>query len=739
MKPSRDSWILAGLLAVLAAAVYLTYSLAIFAHFNYDDIPLIVENQYLRTWSGIFDLLKAGRPVRAVSFWVDYRLWGLDAKMFHFTNILLHMACVLAAFFLVRSMLESRRLAFISALIFAVTPVNSEAVIGIAHRKEMLCFLFMALSLLAFKSWKSGWAMPVLSLAFYAMALLSKQVAIALPLLLLFEGLVLRRPDRPARKRLLIFSAVLMAAPGLAFALSFSDFKLVGRFQSTLFSSQDYLQVLATQFAYFPKYLRLVFLPVHLSVDHNVEPVTGFENARAAIGLGLFAGCAGLALGLGRKQRPAALACGWFFLNMLPVLNFVPGNAILAERYLYIPSLGAAMLIAVLLEKLGQASKDLLASARLRSAALWLCNFAFMGFFFGWVIYQIRNLVWRELEARAGGAVPLGDLAPVFIVGAACAAALTALAAALWDRRKEQRPSGWFAEFGFFYLMLMLGLAATAVVIGAIAFHRPLPAFEIETNYQLFLGWLHMQARPDAAHVEGRLPHGTNPAELLNFFFYVIAPVAFLLALVNRKARQYAVQKSPLAAIWLLAPLLIFLLHNGTRAREAQWGSEVSLWQATVAENPYSFAGWNNLGRAYVDRKKFQDAVNCFIQAHSARPYALEPLLNLGNVMVMRGRLDDAAHYYNWALKFNPYAFTARYNLGNYYAAKKEFNRAVEQYLIALEIRPASFEANYGLALSFYAMGDRAKCYFYLQRALSIAPSHVPSRTLLRQLMSEPR
>ena len=179
-------------------------------------------------------MLKTGRPVRGISLWLDYRLWGMDARMFHLTNNLLHVFCVLAAFYLLIAIFKKRRLAFMSALIFAVMPVNSEAVISIAHRKETLCFLFMALSFLSFKKWTSGYFRPALSFVFYTLALLSKQVALTLPFLILIESLVLREPEPGLRKKTLILTGVMIAFPLAGFALSLSDFRLFSRFQPRL-------------------------------------------------------------------------------------------------------------------------------------------------------------------------------------------------------------------------------------------------------------------------------------------------------------------------------------------------------------------------------------------------------------------------------------------------------------------------------------------------------------------------
>ena len=732
MKPSRARWLNIIQPAFLVILGFMAHSANIFSYFNYDDIPLIVENPYLRTWDGIWGLLKTGRPVRGLSFWLDYRIWGLDARGFHFTNLMLGIICILAAYYLLQLIFQNRRLAFLSALVFAVHPVNSEAVIGIAHRKELLCFLFMALSFIAFKKSGRTWRWLLASFIFYLLALLSKQVALALPFLFVLEAVAASGPGPEKMKRVWIISALFFALPVLGFIFSLADFKFFGQFQPAEFFQHNYIQIISTQFKYYPNYLELAFFPAHLNIDHYVQYADSLLDPGPLLGLLAFLASILLLARLALARKPWALAWGWLLLNLLPVMNWVPSNQILSERYLYIPSLGAAMMLALGFEKAGLALKSYAGSRAFPTALFSVFNFLFLLLFFSAYLQGYQKQLWARLPALnlASGSV--------FITGAIPAAALLSMAIIIWNRRQEQKRPGLGKEFLFFLLVIIAGFLLSSFIASSLAYHKPVfPIPEAAVNYQKFKAALVIEMRHDSGHFTRTYPHGSNLIELLNFIGYVVIVFSGLLLALNRIGRRLAAAKSELLATALFAPILVAVMLGQSVVRSRDWGSEVSLWKSTVRENPRSFTGWNNLGRAYVDRKKYAEAVDCFLMAHSVEPYRLEPLLNLGNLMVMLGRIDDAEHYYRWALLLNPYDFLARLNLGNCLASRNEYNQAVQEYMAALEIKPDSFEPAYDLAVSFYAMGDRARAFLYAQKSLRLAPNHEPSRMLLRRIMTE--
>ena len=201
--------------------------------FMWDDPYLIAENPYLRDYTNIplfftpyywdtmhpyADGQALYRPLRTLTFAIDYHFWGLNPAGYHLTNLLLHMINVTLVFFLV-SVMDRRltgarrtpvsvrsalmRLPFLTAVLFAIHPIHTESVTYIKNRSDLLSFLFFVSAVLLFIEYR-----PPLSLArrllmtagswlCFALALLSKEMALTLPaVLVLFIACFTDRPDR---------------------------------------------------------------------------------------------------------------------------------------------------------------------------------------------------------------------------------------------------------------------------------------------------------------------------------------------------------------------------------------------------------------------------------------------------------------------------------------------------------------------------------------------------------------
>jgi len=727
-KEKIFSWLL---VLILFLITLWSWWSSVYARFNFDDIPLIVENPYLRSFEGIIPLLKTGRPVRALSFWLDYHLWGLDARGFHFTNLLIHCFCVLAVYFLFLKLFSRQQLAFFSSVIFAIHPAGSEAIIGIAHRKELLCLLFLVLSYLCFLKKERGIRWLGLSLGFYLLALFSKQVAISLPFLVILGYLIFNQPAFSSKKRMAIELSPFFFIPALAFAFSFSDFKLFARFAPADFASYHYWEILATQLSTFPRYLQLSFFPAHLQLDYYVPLVKSFLNPRALSGLILFLACWVILAVLIKRKNPLGFAWGWLLINLLPVMNWVPANFFLAERYLYLSLPGAGLLLGLILEKAGE-NFPVKQEKNLR-LVLFLGNFLALGLVFSLQFYVYQRRLWE-----GGNPLGMGINLSSLIAGGAGAflvSGIIFLLSRFWERFSGKLRG----SIPLIYILLIAGayLLALCLVSRLSYGYWGLPSPEIGESYQRWLAKIQSQAEPSSPLFRGFLPFGKPELEYAYALFFIVILQGLILYFYNFYSRRLFLLRKKSFLFFTLGFVLGagMLCQNYFRLRD--WGWDPSLWKATIRENPYSFVGWNNLGRAYVKRKKYSQARNCFIIAHSLQPLRLEPLLNLGNLMLIRNKLKSAEHYYQWVLKLHPYNLQALLNLGNCLMNQKEYHQASKYYLKALKANPRLFQASYNLAVCFYQMGNLAQAYLYAQRSLSLAPEHQPSKALLYQILKK--
>ena len=139
------------------------------------------------------------RPVSVLSFSLDYAIWGLNPFGYHLLNLILHMAASLMVFFVARALTRNNlRIALLAGIIFATHPVLVETVPAIARRQDILEFLFCSLAYLMFLKNEAGnrpsSRMHLASLAFFFLALCSKETAAYLPVLIALHVFVFRNP-----------------------------------------------------------------------------------------------------------------------------------------------------------------------------------------------------------------------------------------------------------------------------------------------------------------------------------------------------------------------------------------------------------------------------------------------------------------------------------------------------------------------------------------------------------------
>ena len=162
---------------------------------NYDDNVYVTENPNVQSgltlesirWAFRTPVARNWHPVTCLSLMLDYQLFGLNARAFHITNLLFHIASGLLLFLALNQMTgKIWRSSFVAAL-FALHPVHVESVAWIAERKDVLSTFFMMLTLLAYQHYakRPGLARYLAVAAAFSLGLLSKAMLVTLPFVLL--------------------------------------------------------------------------------------------------------------------------------------------------------------------------------------------------------------------------------------------------------------------------------------------------------------------------------------------------------------------------------------------------------------------------------------------------------------------------------------------------------------------------------------------------------------------------
>ena len=334
--------------------------------FAYDDLPLIVDNPRVTTLLPPGEYFSqsywpAGGLYRPLTVWIlalEWKLGGGAPWIFHATNVALHALVTGLVYGLARRMLPPAW-AGLAALLFAVHPVHVEAVANVVGVSELLCTaLVLAAVLMATRGVHEGFTpgRRLGVIAFGMLAAVSKEQGFVTPALLLAAAGIACVP-RGMRSLGKVAPVAGILALLLAVLLLFRASVLGGLAGDepaaplrALAPSARMLVSLGTV----PEWARLLLWPARLSVDYSppgypVQATPGAAHLLAVLVLGI----GGVLAWVCRAKAPAvALGIVWIAIALLPVSNLIlPTGVLLAERTLYLASVGAVLAAAGVAER----------------------------------------------------------------------------------------------------------------------------------------------------------------------------------------------------------------------------------------------------------------------------------------------------------------------------------------------------------------------------------------------------
>ncbi|MBI5743151.1 MAG: glycosyltransferase family 39 protein [Elusimicrobia bacterium] len=324
-----------------------------------NPVQLIKERFSYNLLAGA-EILLTARHLRDLSTQADRLLFGNDPWGGHLINLCLHFLVVLAAFLVLHRLLGTVGWAFGGALVFALHPAQTESVVYLAGRRDLLYGLFFLLSFLSgMKYLDNGDRRSLLlCLPAWGLSLLAKQSAVTLPLVLLAYA-TFKRPGAPWKGRGAVFLLI-----STLFAAAYSGSVIMVLFKSTIarvnappeaywYSGSAVTQLLTLP-AIFWKALSLMAAPISLCADYSylaIEPVRNAASAPFLLPAAGLLAFAALAAFSARRVPLAGFAAAWIVLTYLPVMPLFPSlhnSEVFAEHWLYLPVFGFAMLLASL-------------------------------------------------------------------------------------------------------------------------------------------------------------------------------------------------------------------------------------------------------------------------------------------------------------------------------------------------------------------------------------------------------
>jgi hypothetical protein len=378
--------------------------------FIYDDINLVVENKAIRNFMNIPAVFthhltyfsnkpgKFFRPIQSLSFMWDYFLFGLHPYGYHVTNIILHAAVTLLFYYFAWGITRSGIVSLLAAILYLSHPVHTQAVTNISGRADPLCTIFLLLMLIGQRYY---WAAVqrvkkiiayFFILGYFCLALLSKELAVIFPFLLMLNEYCSRSEKgyNGLLSRNLFFYIPFFLAELLWVIIKNT---IVSTSMMVMDASPLMIRLMLVPRLIY-EYLRLSFFPIHLHMGYKVPlPKSILQEGYLGPAMLMVVLCGWIfyAWRMGKtskKYRIVFLGIGWFFIALLPYLQiFMQLNAPYADNWLYIAEMGLLLSFIYLIFRSikGSALKMLAASICIFCAAI----FSFL------TVKQ--NLVWKDL------------------------------------------------------------------------------------------------------------------------------------------------------------------------------------------------------------------------------------------------------------------------------------------------------------------------------------------------------
>lgn len=317
---------------------------------NLDDPLLVTENAHVLVPSlqNIWYVLthfdpELYIPVTFLSYQIETWILGTNAWHFHLVNLLLHLGSIILVHSIIQKISGNKTIAVVTAALFALHPINAEAVLWISARKDLLAALFSLATIGAYMQGNKKWY--IWSIVFFLLALGSKVSVVALPLALVFIAEV----DEPLLRENKKWKRTL---PFFALSVLFGLIAIAGKGAVT--EQFEWTTLIVMMFRSILFYLQLVFIPTGQSAVHAISP-----NLFPPMNMLAFAIVIGVSFGFWktRKKWPALFGAWVFFLLMLAptFLHYTRGSNTLmlgSERYMYLPSIGMFFIIATVWSEL---------------------------------------------------------------------------------------------------------------------------------------------------------------------------------------------------------------------------------------------------------------------------------------------------------------------------------------------------------------------------------------------------
>ena len=357
---------------VITLLIFLAYSNSFQNSFQYDDFHVLVKNPAIKDTaychqfflnpqlgSGTIKETSGYRPLLMVSFALNYFFGGSNVLGYHLVNFILHTLCAILVFFI--SLLffrlssnedgsnrtRDQLTALFAGLVFALHPVQTESVTYITGRSSLMTALFF---LSAFWFYlQHGFSGKnrhlLLSSCSFACALLVKEAAVTLLLVLIIFDLLFPLGRTWKKRFFSLLPYLFLSSIYIILRIHFFGF-----LQNGSQPIRPFYQNLLTQPMAWVHYLGTLLLPLNLNVDYDFAIAHSVFESQVIFSIIILTVVAALIWKISKTSRVVAFFGLWFAANLLPTNSIIPLQDVVTDRWLYLPSVGYAVIVAVAAE-----------------------------------------------------------------------------------------------------------------------------------------------------------------------------------------------------------------------------------------------------------------------------------------------------------------------------------------------------------------------------------------------------
>ncbi len=335
---------------IVALIVYSKF--LFFGHISWDDPEMVFKNKFVKVFdvTALFSNHFVGNyiPITMLVHSIGWLLFENSDGAHHFINLLFHLINGILVYQLGKRLFKNDLIANLGAVIFLLHPMQVESVGWIGELKNVLSTTFYLAGVLSYLNFTEHSKIKdyILCFLFFVLGCLSKSSVVIFPITLICIDILIQKRVAPkflVNKIPFILLAVL-------FGIINIKTQTADQFINHSHEFPFYQRIGFAGFALL-KYLILFLVPVNLSV---IYPYPEISNAVFAVGFSGFLIIGGLIFLFIKQKKYSALAILLFILaNLILVLQFLPfGEVLYADRYMYVPLIGFAWLIGLLISKL---------------------------------------------------------------------------------------------------------------------------------------------------------------------------------------------------------------------------------------------------------------------------------------------------------------------------------------------------------------------------------------------------